>query len=92
MSLYFYFNGLDTLLSINSVDPLFVYYYSLRCNECNAKFRFNESLQKSNRPPYSTLQKEISETSYVAVGKKYNVSDNCIREWMKKYEKNNNLK
>jgi transposase len=27
--------------------------------------------------------------SFVQVGKKYNVSDNTIRKWIKKYEKNN---
>ena len=24
--------------------------------------------------------------NYTQVGKKYNVSDNCIRKWLKKYE------
>ena len=30
--------------------------------------------------------KEIEESNYVQVGKKYGVSDNAIRKWMKKYE------
>ena len=28
---------------------------------------------------------------YTAIGKKYNVSDNCIRKWFKKFEKYNNV-
>ena len=39
------------------------------------------------RPPYKQLLKEIKETSYVAVGKKYGVSDNAIRKWIKFYQK-----
>lgn len=34
------------------------------------------------RPPYAQL---IKETSYVAVGRKYGVSDNAIREWVEAY-------
>jgi Zn finger protein HypA/HybF involved in hydrogenase expression len=39
------------------------------------------------RPPYEQLKKEIEETSYNAVGRKYGVSDNSIRKWIKYYEK-----
>ncbi|HXF00293.1 MAG TPA: hypothetical protein VN458_08090 [Solirubrobacterales bacterium] len=35
------------------------------------------------RPPYEQLIKEIEETSYVAVGRKYGVSDNSIRKWIR---------
>jgi transposase-like protein len=31
------------------------------------------------------LKKCISEFGYVKTGKKYGVSDNCIRKWLKKY-------
>lgn len=43
--------------------------------------------RKVERPPYDQLKKEIEETSYVQVGKKYGVSDNTIRKWIKHYEK-----
>ena len=30
---------------------------------------------------------EIAETSYVAVGRRYGVSDNAIRKWVRQYER-----
>ena len=39
------------------------------------------------RPPYEQLVREIAETSYVAVGRKYGVSDNAIRKWVRAYER-----
>ena len=38
------------------------------------------------RPPYNQLLKEIQESNFCAVGKKYGVSDNAIRKWIKYYE------
>lgn len=43
--------------------------------------------RKSIRPSYEKLQEEISELGFVGTGKKYNVSDNSIRKWIKMYEK-----
>lgn len=43
--------------------------------------------RKIERPPYEKLVKEIKNTSYLAVGRKYGVSDNAIRKWVKIYEK-----
>ena len=31
--------------------------------------------------------REIAETSYVAVGRKYGVSDNAVRKWLRWYER-----
>lgn len=45
--------------------------------------------RKVERPPYEQLIKEIEETNYSAVGRKYGVSDNAIRKWVKFYEKYN---
>lgn len=53
---------------------------NLRCFQCNKK-----NMRLVERPPYEQLMKEIEETSYVAVGKKYGVSDNAIRKWVKTY-------
>ena len=36
-----------------------------------------------DRPSQEQLLKEIEETNYCAVGRKYGVSDNCIRKWIK---------
>lgn len=42
--------------------------------------------RKTERPPYDILIKEIEKSGYVSVGRKYNVSDNSIRKWIKFYE------
>lgn len=39
------------------------------------------------RPPYEQLVREIAATSHVAVGRKYGVSANAIRKWMRAYER-----
>jgi len=31
--------------------------------------------------------REVAETSYVAVGRKYGVSDNAIRKWLRAHER-----
>lgn len=41
----------------------------------------------SQRPPYEQLMAEIEATSYCAVGRKYGVSDNAVRKWVKFYER-----
>jgi transposase-like protein len=38
---------------------------------------------------YERLRKEIEETNYSAVGRKYGVSDNTIRKWIKFYKTKN---
>lgn len=43
--------------------------------------------RKIERPSYETLLTEAQELGYVGTGKKYNVSDNAIRKWIKMYEK-----
>jgi transposase-like protein len=45
------------------------------------------ALRRVERPPYEQLIHEITETSYVAVGRKYGVSDNAIRKWVRQYER-----
>jgi hypothetical protein len=39
--------------------------------------------RKVSRPDLDVLMKEIEEMGFVAVGKKYGVSDNAIRKWVK---------
>jgi hypothetical protein len=43
-------------------------------------------LRRVERPPYEQLVAEVRATSYVAVGRKYGVSDNAIRKWVRQYE------
>ena len=38
------------------------------------------------RPPYEQLLAEIAATSWSAVGRKYGVTDNAIRKWVRAYE------
>lgn len=45
------------------------------------------SMRKVERPPYERLLQEIESSSYVQVGKKYGVSDNAIRKWVRQYER-----
>ncbi len=43
--------------------------------------------RKAERPPYEQLLREIEATSYLAVGRKYGVSDNAVRKWVRFYER-----
>jgi len=59
------------------------------CMKCrNETHEYKRKIK--NRPSIETLQKELATSNYVAVGKKYGVSDNAIRKWIKPkpYEKN----
>jgi HNH endonuclease len=42
--------------------------------------------RRVERPPYEQLLAEIAATSWSAVGRKYGVSDNAIRKWVRAYE------
>jgi hypothetical protein len=52
---------------------------SVRCDGC----RIINNRKVKNRPSIKKLLKEIKDTNYSAVGRKYGVSDNCIRKWIK---------
>lgn len=69
-----------------------------RCAECGKLFKPRKEKQrfcsavcsslhqrKCDRPDEITLIKEIKESSYVSVGKKYGVRDNTIRKWVIQY-------
>jgi hypothetical protein len=43
--------------------------------------------RKVERPAYEQLLAEISATNYLAVGRKYGVSDNAVRKWVRFYER-----
>lgn len=51
------------------------------CSECYQRKR------KVERPSLEQLLDDVKQTSYVATGKKYGVSDNCIRKWIRLYLK-----
>lgn len=58
---------------------------SIRCKDCNKDKR---SDRKVERPSYDILIDEINHFGYLALSRKYGVSDNSIRKWKKYYEKN----
>lgn len=43
--------------------------------------------RKVERPPYEQLLEELANSSYLAIGRKYGVSDNAIRKWVRQYER-----
>ena len=42
--------------------------------------------RKVQRPPYQQLMGELEATNYSAVARKYGVSDNAVRKWVRWYE------
>ena len=55
--------------------------WTLHCAECAKKIQ-----RVVERPDRDTLLKEIALTNFVAVGKKYGVTDNSIRKWCVGYD------
>jgi hypothetical protein len=43
--------------------------------------------RKVERPPYEQLLAEVQTMGYGTVGRKYGVSDNAIRKWLRMYER-----
>ncbi len=43
------------------------------------------ALRKVQRPPYDVLARELQESSFSAVGRRYGVSDNVVRKWVRWY-------
>lgn len=39
------------------------------------------------RPPYAQLQREVHALGFSAVGRRYGVSDNAVRKWVRQYER-----
>jgi hypothetical protein len=48
------------------------------CADC-----YHKSTRKAERPAIDILIKEIQNSSFLSVGKKYGVSDNAIRKWLR---------
>jgi hypothetical protein len=43
--------------------------------------------RKVDRPPLSQLLREVNAIGYLATGRRYGVTDNAIRKWLKQYER-----
>ena len=59
------------------------------CRKCVNQY---QSKNNSNRPSYEELENDLRTMSYVAIGRKYNISDNGVRKWCKFYGLPTNLK
>ena len=51
---------------------------AIRCVKCSAIFQ-----RKASRPDIETLLEDVSSLGYCGTGRKYGVSDNAIRKWIK---------
>jgi hypothetical protein len=49
--------------------------------------RSRPSTRKVERPPHDQLVAEITATGYEAAGRKYGVSGNAVRKWLRQYER-----
>jgi hypothetical protein len=59
------------------------------CDRCVYCYKIYQAahLVKVVRPSYEQLVEDTKNLTMVAIGKKYGVSDNSVRKWIKKYEK-----
>ena len=64
-----------------------IYNQSTRCHKCLTILRINTAIQINNRPTLEQLEAELINDTYINVAKKYGVSDNTIRNWIKQYKK-----
>jgi hypothetical protein len=44
-------------------------------------------LRRVERPPYEQLLREVADAGWSAVGRRYGVSDNAIRKWVRQYRR-----
>ena len=61
----------------------------IRCAKQNhgRQYAPRPSIRRVERPPYEQLMRELAETNWSAVGRKYGVSDNAVRKWVLAYER-----
>lgn len=54
-----------------------------KCVKCSKIGRVYPTLRRCERPDQEVLKREVEEFGFCAVGRKYGVSDNAIRKWLK---------
>jgi transposase-like protein len=55
-------------------------------HECGARSP-KPALRKVDRPSYGQLLADLEASNFLAVGRKYGVSDNAVRKWLRYYER-----
>lgn len=62
--------------------------------DCGSRYSRDRGVaqRRVERPPYEQLIAEIKQNGYLAVGRKYAVSDNSIRKWVEFYEREDDLR
>jgi Zn finger protein HypA/HybF involved in hydrogenase expression len=81
----------QTLKNKNQIEKIKKVY---NCSSCKVELKrksktglcflcHSKSQRRVERPSKEQLLQEVKESSYLAVGKKYGVSDNSIRKWLK---------
>jgi hypothetical protein len=53
--------------------------------ECGSRAKV--ARRKVERPSHEQLTRELEATNYSAVGRKYGVTDNAVRKWVRAYER-----
>lgn len=66
---------------------IMIYNQSTRCIDCLSRYRLECAIRENNRPTLEQLEEELKTHTYINIGKKYKVSDNTIRNWIKQYKK-----
>jgi bifunctional UDP-N-acetylglucosamine pyrophosphorylase/glucosamine-1-phosphate N-acetyltransferase len=62
-------------------------YCCRRCAITAPRGRPQPERRKVERPPYTHLVREVRAMGYLATGRRYGVSDNAIRKWIRQYER-----
>jgi hypothetical protein len=61
-------------------------YCSQRCGARHDRGRPKPETRKVDRPPYARLKREVAALGWSAVVRRYGVSDNAVRKWVRWYE------
>lgn len=81
---YIDLNTEETFSQVGIVKPAVVGYQKVERDEFGRSIKMTESAlkqRKYERPDKDTLHKELVETNFNAVGRKYGVDSNLIRKW-----------
>ena len=62
------------------------------CKMCSKFEKYKDVKFTAEKPSYEQLKIDIETMPYTIIGKKYGVSDNSIRKWLRKYEKHIEIK